>query len=49
LSEASAWIAPTQTSALDVMLQPFKKALQSMTVWNDPRGVYALSGIEIVQ
>ena len=49
LSEASAMIAPAQTSALDAVLQPFKQALQYITVWNDPRGVYALSGVEAVQ
>jgi protease-4 len=49
LSEASAWIAPRQSSALDAVLQPFQQALQYITVWNDPRGVYALSGIDIVQ
>ena len=48
LSEAAAMFAPAQTSALDEVLQPFRQALQSITMWNDPRGVYALGGVDVV-
>jgi len=49
LSEASAFVAPTQISALDSILLTIKHRLAQVMLWNDPRGVYALSGVELVQ
>jgi len=48
-SEASAMLAPTQWSILDSMLGSMRIQLKQILMWNDPRGVYALSGVEIVQ
>ena len=49
LSEASAILAPMQLSMLDSMFLSIKQHLTQVLMWNDPRGVYAISGVELVQ
>jgi len=48
-SEASVIFAPTPLSLVDSMLESMRHKLQQILMWNDPRGVYALSGVEVVQ
>ncbi|MDX8382423.1 MAG: signal peptide peptidase SppA [Ghiorsea sp.] len=48
-SEASAVWAPKQLGAVDSMLVSMRVQLKQILAWNDPRGVYALSGVEVVQ
>ncbi len=49
LSEASVILAPMQLTMLDSMFLSVKQHLTQVLMWNDPRGVYALSGVELVQ
>ncbi len=49
LSEVWSWVAPTQSSTLNAMLWSVKQELTQVLMWNDPRGVYAISGVDFVQ
>ncbi len=49
LSEVAVKFALEQSSMLDNMMLQMQQRFEQMLLWNDPRGVYALSGIELIQ
>ncbi len=49
LSEAAVIFAPASNTWLEHMLHSVQQSLSNMMVLNDPRGVYALSEVELVQ
>lgn len=49
LSEATVLFTSTQTTLLDGVVSSLRAELAQIMLWNDPRGVYAISGLEVVQ
>ncbi|HID36299.1 MAG TPA: signal peptide peptidase SppA [Ghiorsea sp.] len=49
LSEAAVKLAPERSSILENIMLQMQQRFSQILLWNDPRGVYALSGVELVQ